>query len=142
MPIRLGQQIHQGVDVLPGHIYNWEEDCRSGEIREKPVGIEIVRKLARKVRAFVQNLHLSLLGASHQYVRSYRLVRICRFHALKKIGSGIVDQKEVGSLRVVGAAGSSPGKINVGGAQNVLPRRALKRPIGEVSTASSSALRG
>ena len=61
--VRLRQQIHHAVDVLPRQIDHRQEDRRSRQIGEEPVGIEIGRKVALAlgdVQALVEDAHLCL----------------------------------------------------------------------------------
>ena len=78
----------------------------------------------------IEDLDLGLGGAPHQHIRRERLVEIDPVETLEVVDPGVVDQEEVGGLRIVGAAGRAPGEIQIGSAEDLLPGRAFERPVG------------
>src|SRR5262249_37908830 len=134
MAIRLGQQIHQRVNILARHIDDWEQNRRAGDVGQEPIGIKIVRKLARKLGAPIENFDLAFAGASDQRVWCDRFNGINRVEPFKEIGAGIIEQKERSGLAIVRATGGAALKIQIGSAKNFLPSWAFEWTIRQRET--------
>src|SRR5215475_3923992 len=105
MAIWLGQQIHQRVNILARHIDDWEQNRRAGDVGQEPIGIEIVRKLPRKLGPPVENFDFALASASNQRVWCDRFNWVNGVEPFKEVGAGIIKQKERSGLAIVRATG-------------------------------------
>src|SRR5207302_7836113 len=85
-----------------------EKDRRTRQVREKAIGIRIGGKVAHAVwhvEAVIEDLHLGLAGSFDQPLRGETIFAFRKWRqTAQKVGPVVSDEKEMGALRVVGAA--------------------------------------
>jgi hypothetical protein len=91
MAVRLGQQIHQCVDVLPRYVHNRKQDRGAGYVGQETIRVEIIGKLPRKIRTSIENLNLRLAGALYQEIWGDGFAGIEGVQMLEEISTAIVE---------------------------------------------------
>ena len=60
--VGFGEDVHQGVDVLPRHIDDRQEDRAPLQVGEEAIRVEIIGEFTGEIEAFVQHAHLRQLS--------------------------------------------------------------------------------
>ncbi|MFJ5974895.1 hypothetical protein [Streptomyces sp. NPDC093060] len=131
-PVRLGEQVHQAVDVLVREVDDRQEDGAARQVGQHAVGVEVGREVAHAlgdVQAVVQDPHLGLPSPLDQRAGLEGGVR-GRRQLAQIVGATVVDHEEVGALRVVGAACRPAEHVEVRlGHDGLAVARILERPV-------------
>ena len=73
--VGLGEHIHQGVDVLPRHVDDRQEDRAPFQVGEEPVRVEVVGEMAGEIEPLGRHADLRQLGAADHLLGRRRVLR-------------------------------------------------------------------